>query len=57
MEMIPIELTPLGSILLGVWVVGLPRPPGHVAHILHDSNALDGLNDEIVFRDASMVSL
>ena len=57
MIMISMKLTIFGSILLGIWVVVLPRPSDCVTHVLHDSHALNGLNVEIVLGNASAVSL
>ena len=55
--MIPMEFTVLGSIPLGVWVVGLSEPSDSVDHILHDGDTLNELDIEVVFGNPSMVSL
>ena len=57
MAVIPIELTILSSIPLRVWIVGLSRPFDLATHILHDSHALNELDIEVVFLDASAVSM
>ena len=51
------ELTPLGSVLLGVWIVRLARSLDGVSHTLHDGHNFDGLNIEVVFMDMFIVYL
>ena len=55
MAVISMELTILGSIPLGIWVVVLPGPSDCVAHVLHDSHALYELNVKIVLRNPSAI--
>ena len=42
------ELTSLGSVSLGIWVVGLFGPLDSVAHTFHDSYHFYGLDIEVV---------
>ena len=50
---ISIELTVLGDIPLGVWIVNLLWPFDCIAHVFHDGYTLDGFDIEGVFGDPS----
>ena len=51
--MVSVELTILGDIPLGTWVVVLLGPSDYVAHCLHDCHVLDRLYIEVVLRNLS----
>ena len=55
--MVHVELTPLGSIPLGVKVVRLARLLNNVSHTLHDGHNFNGLDIEVVLGDTSAVYL
>ena len=55
--MVPMELTVLSDIPLGIWIVILPGPFDRVAHSFHDGFALDGLYIEGVLGNPSSISL
>ena len=55
--MVRMELTPFGSIPLGVKVVRLARPLDGVSHTLHDGHNLNGFNIKVIFRDTCVVYL
>ena len=57
MTVICVELTPLGSVPLGVMVVRLARPFDGVSHPLHDGHDHNRLNIEVVLGDTDMVFL
>ena len=46
------ELTPLGSVPLGVRIVGLLGQSKGVAHAFHDGYYLNGFNIEVAFEDS-----
>ena len=56
MAMVNMELTPLGSVSLWIWVVGLPRSSDNVTHTFHNGNHLHGLDVEVILWDLGTVS-
>ncbi len=53
--MVSMELTVLGDIPLGVWIVSLSWPLDCIAHVFHDCYTLDGFDIEVVFGDLGSV--
>ena len=51
------ELTVVGDISLGVWIVILLWPLDYITHGFHDGYTLDGLDVEGVFEDSSSVPM
>ena len=47
------ELTVVGDISLGVWIVILLWPLDYITHGFHDGHAFDGLDIDAVFGDLS----
>ena len=54
--MVGMELTPLGSVTLWIWIVGPLRPSDGIAYTFHDGHNLHGLDIEVILRDPSVVS-
>ena len=49
------EITPLGSISLEIWVVGLLGSSHGISHAFRDGYYLHGLNVEVVLWDTGVI--
>ena len=49
------ELIPLGSVSLGVWIVGLAWPLHSVPQTFHDGHNFNGLDIEVILWDPGTV--
>ena len=56
MVMVGMELIPLSSVPLGIWVIGLSGPLDGVVHTFLDSYHFHRLNVEVVLWDADVSS-
>ena len=57
MVVVGMEFTPLGSVTLWIFVIGILGPFNGVSQTFHDGNYLNRLNIEIVLWDPGIVNL
>ena len=55
--MVSMELTVLGDIPLGVWIISLPWKLDYIAHVLHDGYTLNGFDIKGILGDPRSVPM